>query len=86
MPRVETPPSPSTGGTPKSVRYRQATDADHGAELWRTDGTTSGTVLVKDIFPGEQSGAPINLTPFGDYLYFQVSYSGEGLPKDGVSK
>lgn len=51
----------------------QATDAEHGAELWRTDGTGAGTVLVKDIFPGESSGAPAYLTPFGDYLYFQVS-------------
>ncbi|CAM9518465.1 unnamed protein product, partial [Ectocarpus sp. 8 AP-2014] len=50
----------------------QATDAEHGAELWRTDGTGAGTVLVKDIYPGERSGSPTSLTAFGDYLYFQV--------------
>lgn len=79
-------PSPFISDTCNSVRYRQAMDADHGAELWRTDGTTSGTVLVKDIFPGEESGAPIHLTPFGDYLYFQVSYSGEVLREGDVLK
>ena len=52
--------------------HHQATDLDHGAELWRTDGTGAGTVLVKDIYPGEKSGAPTFFTPFGDYLYFQV--------------
>ncbi|CAN0304389.1 unnamed protein product, partial [Ectocarpus sp. 12 AP-2014] len=41
-----------------------------GAELWRTDGTGAGTVLVKDTYPGERSGSPTSLTVFGDYLYF----------------
>jgi ELWxxDGT repeat protein len=29
-----------------------ANDGEHGRELWRTDGTTSGTWIVKDIQPG----------------------------------
>ena len=29
-----------------------ASDATNGIELWRTDGTTVGTMLVKDINPG----------------------------------
>ena len=28
----------------------------HGDELWKTDGTQSGTVMVKDIVPGPSSG------------------------------
>lgn len=27
-----------------------ASDAAHGSELWKSDGTSSGTKLVKDIF------------------------------------
>lgn len=58
---------------PFALCWRQkATDAHHGAELWRTDGTGAGTVLVKDLYPGEKSGAPTSFTPYGDYLYFQV--------------
>jgi ELWxxDGT repeat protein len=30
------------------------TDPTHGSELWRTDGTVSGTMIVKDINPGSQ--------------------------------
>jgi ELWxxDGT repeat protein len=29
---------------------------NHGWELWKTDGTAGGTILVKDIYPGPGSG------------------------------
>ena len=32
--------------------FFSAEDAEHGAELWVSDGTTNGTVMVKDIFEG----------------------------------
>ena len=32
--------------------------SDHGAELWRTDGTTEGTTLVADISPGSGDSEP----------------------------
>ena len=35
-----------------SVTYFYADDGIHGRELWRTDGTSDGTYLVKDINPG----------------------------------
>ncbi|MDG1543672.1 MAG: DUF5050 domain-containing protein [archaeon] len=33
-------------------------DSEYGDELWKTDGTQQGTVLVKDINPGENSSSP----------------------------
>lgn len=35
-----------------------AHDPLHGTELWRTDGTTTGTALVKDIRDAQDSSAP----------------------------
>ena len=45
-----------------------------GRELWKSDGTSGGTVLVKDIYPGAGNNSnPDNLTVFGDRLYFSAS-------------
>ncbi len=43
-----------------------------GYELWRTDGTSSGTVRIKDINPGASHSiaSPFELTPIGDSVYF----------------
>jgi ELWxxDGT repeat protein len=36
----------------------------HGTELWSTDGTPGGTVMVRDIAPGYQSSVPQGLTVY----------------------
>lgn len=41
------------------VAYFTANDGSHGNELWRTDGTTAGTVLVADIRPGAAGSASL---------------------------
>ena len=50
-----------------------------GFELWRTDGTVAGTVLLQDIFPGSSSSFPINLFLSGNVLYFLAVDSSDGL-------
>ncbi|RYD38479.1 MAG: hypothetical protein EOP87_01495 [Verrucomicrobiaceae bacterium] len=53
--------------------YFAATTLTHGEELWRSDGTSMGTVMVKDLLPGTASGAPRALTAVGGTLFFTVS-------------
>ena len=42
----------------------------HGTEVWKSDGTPQGTVLVKDIAPGSDSSRPGYLTNVDGTLYF----------------
>lgn len=53
--------------------YFSAADADHGRELWTSDGTEAGTVLVKDIVAGTTSSWPQMLVGVGDTLYFAAN-------------
>lgn len=47
-------------------------DAYHGCELWKSDGTEAGTVIVKDIMPGSGSGA----SPDGYYSTRSTAVNG----------
>src|SRR5687768_9610511 len=50
--------------------YFAARTVAHGMELWRTDGTTAGTALVKDVRPGPQDGNPVLLANCNGRLFF----------------
>ncbi len=45
-------------------------DTTTGAELWESNGTAAGTVLVADINPGATSSNPINFVAVGSTLFF----------------
>ncbi|OJV36158.1 MAG: hypothetical protein BGO29_01000 [Bacteroidales bacterium 36-12] len=52
--------------------YFTAQDAEHGEELWVSDGTLAGTKLVKDIFPGSTSSGVAWMQRFNEKVVFQA--------------
>jgi ELWxxDGT repeat protein len=48
--------------------YFEGTDAQHGTELWQSDGTSLGTSLVQDINPGPGSSNPEVLAELNGHL------------------
>ncbi len=55
-----------------SLVYFSANDGDSGFELWQTDGTSSGTRLVRDIHPGYKDSRPHDFLNVAGTLYFQA--------------
>jgi len=47
-----------------------ANDGVHGTELWQSDGTAVGTVMVMDIIPGPVGSEPRGFAVLGNTLYF----------------
>jgi ELWxxDGT repeat protein len=66
-----------------NVLYLNASTADKGSELWKTNGTTAGTVLVKDISPGTENGDPAFLTNVNGTLFFSF-YNYQLWKSDGT--
>ena len=68
-----TAPSEASGPvTLGDTGYMFANDAEHGTELWQTDGTAAGTTLLKDINPGPASSGGDALERAGGLLYFSA--------------
>ena len=50
-----------------------ADDGNTGRELWTSDGTTAGTRLVRDLYPGRESSDPSDFLVKGNELYFTAT-------------
>jgi ELWxxDGT repeat protein len=77
--------SQASSNPTRFVAYRDriffaATTREAGTELWSTDGTSAGTSMVADIFPGPESSSPIALTVMGNgVLLFAARDANHGL-------
>jgi ELWxxDGT repeat protein len=58
--------------------YFSAYEDVHGRELWQSDGTAAGTVMVKDINPGSADSAPQDLVAMNNKLYFSADDGAHG--------
>jgi ELWxxDGT repeat protein len=69
--------------------YFAATDHLHGTELWRTDGTNVGTIMIKDVSPDMVFGFPPQcFSNIGNTLFYKYDdgVNGEELwQSDGTS-
>ena len=50
--------------------YFTAQDADHGRQLWRTDGTDAGTIRLTDLSGTGQQVNPFNFASINDTFFF----------------
>ena len=74
----------NAGGT----LFFAADDGTTGYELWKSDGTSAGTVLVEDIYPGPTGSNPSALINVGGTLFFSANdgtagtelWSSDGTP------
>jgi ELWxxDGT repeat protein len=57
--------------------YFQSQAAGTGIELWSTDGTAGGTRILRDILPGDDSGAGVGMFVASSRMYF-TAYNADG--------
>ena len=73
---------PTTNGAPLTIHqgvfYFTADDGQSGLELWRSDGTRTGTFRVADIRAGAASSEPGDLKVIGAHVFFAADDGARG--------
>lgn len=71
-----------------STLFFAADNGITGFELWKSDGTSDGTVIVRNVWPGAEGSSPQELTAIGDRLFFTANDGAHGRElwtSDGTS-
>jgi ELWxxDGT repeat protein len=68
FPNIRSSPTVSGG----KLIFTVSIDGTNGEEPWVTDGTTAGTLLLKDIYPGPSGSSPAGLTEYNGRVYFSA--------------
>lgn len=79
---------PFTFQTAGDNLFFYAETTQYGRELWKTDGTAQGTMMVKDIYPGSSSGSHTGIIALGDKVIFGAvspEYGRELWVSDGTA-
>jgi ELWxxDGT repeat protein len=80
--------NPSNLTNVNGTLYFSANDGTHGTELWKSDGTSAGTIMVADINPGSGGSYPNDLTNVNGTLFFTANDGTHGAQlwkSDGTS-
>ena len=62
--------------------YFTANDGTNGTELWTSDGTESGTTMVKDIYPGSTTSTTITIFGYYGDEYKTVTFPNGSYPSN----
>ncbi|MBN2891528.1 MAG: hypothetical protein JXL97_06660 [Bacteroidales bacterium] len=71
------------------IFFFKANDGIHGEELWVTDGTEEGTILIDIDTNGSATSDPAKFTVIGDLMYFYAendTFYGEPWISDGTAE
>jgi len=79
LPKPDAAPRSITGAAVyRGILYFPGYDAEHGVELWRTDGTVAGTFMEADINPGAADSLPHDFHATQNALYFTATRQDTG--------